>query len=1281
MKNPNNYSSKCVFLLIFTLLFCISTSIVYAQQQVKVYPNVIRLDKGKTRTITAVAFDSSGNYMPNQTFTFSRATGDGSTSSIRRSPEGNTESNNSRLSSNLGEISGLAAGQATFTASLNGVFSNPVTVTVVDPAATPSAVITGDNGTQISTINARVGEAVEVSGESSQGVKKAEWIWGDGDRTSELISATHAYLTAGNYQLRLKVTNTSGQTSETSVTVVVTNFAPATRTFTVTTAAELLNAYNQCTGGEHIVIPAGTVITGNIQLPARTFSDFVTIRSSAIMPEMTVRVSPTQTDLVTFRAAGVAETPLIIKNRASKIRLSGIKFEPNTSNPNVPNYYLVQIGEVFGQTSPSDNPTNIILDHCVVNPPDNIQVVHAVLNDGYKVSILSSWLGNIKTYGSQDSQAIFGLDGRGAHVYHNNYLEAVSESVIYGGAGNKIDGQVPTNIEFRRCVFTKRTNWKTNPTNTNGDSLNAKNLFETKNARRLYIEGSLFENHWDALRSQYYSIVFKSTADYPGGGQGSPWSVSEEIVVENNRISHINGGVAVAREFYRDGITYDPRKPQNIRLVNNLFDDLTFGRWGDSRSWVFYLAGVDDFSAKHITVVDAIDTPDETHEMALRLNSVTSYRLDISDSIIPLNTYGISNTCGEGIASLNVGTSGWFDTATNSSCAATTNGQAGFWKIQGNIFPKLRSSHTASSYPTNNSYTDNYSGIGMQNYRRCGTSHVADPCNSSISDFALTSSSAYKNTATDNTDPGINVSLLTERVRCTNGGDTRTCLSSGTTPTPTPTPTPTATPTPIPSPTPTATPTPIPTPTPTPIPTPTPTPVPTPTNQAPYPSSAPKKLPGIIEVENFDRGGEGRGYHDLFGTTESSVYRNQPLETVDIQARPAASGGFTVMEASAGEWLTYTTTTLSSGRFEVGIRYASEFRDGTFHIEIDGQNATGPISVKATGSWAVFRTVFRRINLSAGQHQVCLVMDSNSVNPTTSVISPVVANFDSIIFRAVKSDFNGDGLTNVGVFRPSNGTWYLDSINAPNSFTSISFGLSGDIPVSGDFDGDGRADNAVFRPSNGVWYYLNSSTNTLSAIAFGTNGDAPSVGDFDGDGRSDITVFRPSNGVWYRLNSSDNSFTAYQFGTSGDISIPADYNGDGKTDTAVYRPSSGTWFLLLPNPANINDLQLRAINFGNSDDKPIPADFDGDGSADIAVWRNSTGVWHRLSSETGEYSAVQFGANGDKAISGNYDDDTIADLAIFRPSNGSWYFLNSQNGFHYRNFGANGDIPLPFSNQ
>ena len=274
--------------------------------------------------------------------------------------------------------------------------------------------------------------------------------------------------------------------------------------------------------------------------------------------------------------------------------------------------------------------------------------------------------------------------------------------------------------------------------------------------------------------------------------------------------------------------------------------------------------------------------------------------------------------------------------------------------------------------------------------------------------------------------------------------------------------------------------------------------------------------------------------------------------------------------------------------------------------------------------------------------------------------------------QLVKSvfDFDGDGRSDISIFRPASGEWWINRSSTAQT-SAAQFGASSDKIVPADYTGDGKTDVAVFRPSNGSWFVLRSEDNSFYSFPFGTVGDIPAPADFDGDGRADAAVFRPSNATWF-INKSSGGTLIQQFGAVGDTPVAADYDGDAKADIAIFRPASGEWWR-----QRSSDSQTVAVQFGTSTDKAVQGDYTGDGKADVAVFRPSNGNWFVLRSEDGSFYSAPFGASGDIPAPADYDGDSKFDFAVFRPSNQIWFANRSTAGTLIQQFGATGDKPLP----
>ncbi len=374
---------------------------------------------------------------------------------------------------------------------------------------------------------------------------------------------------------------------------------------------------------------------------------------------------------------------------------------------------------------------------------------------------------------------------------------------------------------------------------------------------------------------------------------------------------------------------------------------------------------------------------------------------------------------------------------------------------------------------------------------------------------------------------------------------------------------------------------------------------------------------------------------------------------------------------------------IGGGSYTDIITAGGSFVSGGYNTTISG-NFGSPIAGRpawsGTSSGGYIDTIVNLPAVAPGQTiQLRWRMASDSSVSSTGV------NLDDIQFTTAytcspvsfrsRSDFDGDGRTDVSVFRPSDGNWYING--STSGFSAIHWGLSTDTIIPGDFDGDGKADTALWRPSavDGVadFHILNSNGFTYSGFPWGLPGDIPLTGDYDGDGKVDFAIFRPSTNIWWLFLSQSQTVASFQFGTTGDIPMVMDFNGDGKTDLAVFRPGNQTWYM--SNASGTPAQNFKAVQWGLANDILVPADYDGDGKDDVAVFRPTDGTWYILRSSDGGFAHTQFGANGDIPVPGDYDGDGIDDVAVYR--NGMWFENRSSSGFSAQQFGLGTDTPVP----
>ena len=149
-------------------------------------------------------------------------------------------------------------------------------------------------------------------------------------------------------------------------------------------------------------------------------------------------------------------------------------------------------------------------------------------------------------------------------------------------------------------------------------------------------------------------------------------------------------------------------------------------------------------------------------------------------------------------------------------------------------------------------------------------------------------------------------------------------------------------------------------------------------------SGTPAAVPGVLEAETFDIGGESVAYHDTApGNQGDSGFRTG--EDVDIFVSNDASGAspYIVKNFAAGEWLAYTVSASAGGNYDIDVRASthSGFPNRAYHLEVDGRNVTGTVALPDTGGWDNYQWLGKRtVALTAGTHVLKVVSEQAYFN-------------------------------------------------------------------------------------------------------------------------------------------------------------------------------------------------------------------------------------------------------------------------------------------------------------
>ena len=395
------------------------------------------------------------------------------------------------------------------------------------------------------------------------------------------------------------------------------------RTIQVTAGESFQAALDEARPGDIIELSAGSIFEGPFRLPRKSGDAWILIRTSAPdgdLPAAGRRVGPTDAARMPHLQSS-KESVIIADPGAHHYRFFGIEMSPSTGG------FLLNVALIGShESSLALQPHHIIFDRCYLHgDPDRGSRRGIALNAAHS-AVIGCWISDFKEERA-DTQAIAGWNGAGPIRIEGNYLEAAGENLMFGGADPAVRGLVPADIEIRRNRISKPLQWMKGANDAEDRRWSIKNLLELKNARRVVIEGNLFERNWAQAQNGFAILLTVRNQD-----GSAPWSVVEDVLFVNNLVTQAGSGVNI---LGRDDAA-PSGQARRVAIVNNLFTGIDAARWGGSGILFQILNGTADLRIENNTAFHSgatIVAEGEPHRGFV-------YRANLTSK----NTYGIIGT-------------------------------------------------------------------------------------------------------------------------------------------------------------------------------------------------------------------------------------------------------------------------------------------------------------------------------------------------------------------------------------------------------------------------------------------------------------------------------------------------------------------------------------------------------------------------------------------------------------------------------------------------------------